>query len=69
MRPNIMLAAMSALPPRRQHKRWAQGIRIGASRDGFSVESRSAYLVITANAFASAVIDRASATSNSSINL
>ena len=24
MRPNIMLAAMSAVPPRRQHKRWAQ---------------------------------------------
>ena len=26
MSPNIILAAMSALPPRRQHKRWAQGI-------------------------------------------
>ncbi len=28
MRPNIMLAAMSAAPSRRQHKRWAQGIEL-----------------------------------------
>ncbi len=28
MRPNIMLATMPAMPPRRQHKRWAQGIEL-----------------------------------------